>query len=199
MLAIVLAGCRTHEIELPPPPSDAAADASTADAAADASIRDAAVRDAAPPPPAAPGPPPELPTSPALDDELTHRLTHFLEAVLAGNVELCHDVRLPRKAYVEDVDSTDSGRLWDKTLDAPFRKNLDKQHRRLKDRKLKLLALDVPHAPKLGGAAHKDGWRSPIALVENAKLRAVTDEGKDVSFTFRSMVHWRGAWYIERW
>ncbi len=176
----------------------------------DASMQDASiVRDAAPDAALGPTPitvvtsAPSMPAPPSLDPDFTHRLRHLLDAIGANDAALCHDVQLPRKAYVDDYASKSLVKTWDRGVDLAFKKSLARAHRRNKRVELTFVSLDVPKAMVLAPAREREGWTTPLWRVERAKLHArartqAPGETKDIVIDIASLVNWRGAWYVER-
>lgn len=204
LLAIAVGGCPKDEVypardaavvdaaRLPPTSTDGGSDAAS-DAEASAPIsKPTWVSDGG------------MPLTPSFDVEFAHRLRHVLDAVAANDVALCHDVQLPRKAYTEDFAHKDPGKLFDHTLDVAFRKAIARLHKRHRNRELAFVALDAPHSMELLPAHESNGWREPTWQVRGAKIRAAVrgdlapGEHKDVSIELGTLVHWRGAWYVER-
>lgn len=146
---------------------------------------------------------PSMPQAPAFDLEFTHRLRHLLDAIVTNDAALCHDVQLPRKAYVEDYASKDLVKKWDRGVDAAFKKSLTRLHRKQKRVELAFVSLEVPKAMTLVPARARDGWMAPLWRVEHAKLHArpvaqAPGDAKDTVIDIASLLFWRGAWYIER-
>ena len=80
---------------------------------------------------------------------------------------------------------------------------LAKLHRRQKRGELAFVSLDAPKTMELGAAHEREGWRVPLWRAEHAKLHAKPanqppGETKDVVIDLGSLVHWRGAWYVDR-
>jgi hypothetical protein len=189
-------GCPPHDA-----PVETRRDASVQDASISVASSDAGVVDAAPPPLDTTEPP--VPPAPAFDVEFTHRLRHLLDAIGTNDAALCHDVQLPRKAYVEDYAAKDLARTWDRGVDAQFKKSLGRLHRKQKHVELAFVSLEVPRAMEVVPAREHEGWRRPLWRVEHTRLHArpvaqAPGEVKDTLIEVGSLVYWRGAWYIER-
>ena len=177
----------------------------TYDAAAvvqDAGPSDAAAPDAAVPLPL-PLTPASMPAGPSFDADFAHRLRHLLDAIATSDAALCHDVQLPRKAYVEDYATKDLSKVWERGVDAAFKKQLGRLHRRHRRTELTFVALEVPKPMEPTTPRERDGWRTPVWRIEHAKLHVrpagpIAADAKDTWIDLASLVYWRGAWYVER-
>ncbi len=197
LLAIALTGCREQSAPRTTRPDASVQDASIVVADASVPGDDAGV--VAP----APAEDPAMPTAPAFDVEFTHRLRHLLDAISTNDAALCHDVQLPRKAYVDDYVSKNLVKTWDHGVDAAFKKALGKLHRRHRRVELAFVSLEVPKAMELTPAREREGFRVALWRVAHAKLHAkptgqAPGDGKDISIDLGCLVYWRGAWYVER-
>ena len=194
-LAAAVVGCPPHDA-----PDDTRRDASVQDASVAATPRDAAVD---PTPVTVVTTEPSMPPAPAFDLDFTHRLRHLLDAIGTNDAALCHDVQLPRKAYVEEYATKDLVKTWDRGVDAAFKKSLAKLYRRQKRVELAFVSLEVPKAMALAPAHERDGWKAPLWRVEHTKLHArpaaqAPGDAKDTVIDVASLIYWRGAWYVER-
>ena len=196
LAAVLVSGCETRK-----PVPEMRRDAGVQDASVSAAIaRDAA---ADPTPVTVVTTEPSMPPAPAFDPEFTHRLRHLLDAIGNNDVALCHDVQLPRKAYVEDYLSKSLVKTWDRGADAAFKKSLAKLHRRQKRAELAFVSLEMPKAMTLLPAREHEGWTTATWRIEHTKLHAkpvaqAPGDAKDTVIDIARLIYWRGAWYIER-
>ena len=124
-------------------------------------------------------------------------MRHLVEALAQDNPDLAADVLFPREAYVALRDSSDPQRGWEKRVSEPFRRAVQRTHKRHAGlERAKYVSFELGTAvvqvpPK------KREWKKPLWRVKHSKL-TFTIEGKTRHVDIAEMTAWRGAWYVTR-
>ena len=127
-------------------------------------------------------------------DELTSRARHLLEAIAKDDPDLATDIVFPRAAWLALRDVTDPAREWDKLVDRPFRRSLQRLSKRAEG--AQFVSLELGHAVIQESVRHH-GWKKPLWTVRGSRLTYL-EGGHTRTVTIREMTAWRGAWYVTR-
>jgi len=133
----------------------------------------------------------------AESEELSARMRHLLEAIAQDNPDLAGDALFPRDAFLAVKDAPDPAKAWEKKLQGPFRRHVERTHKRTKGIEgAKFVSFELGHAvtqitPK------KADFKKPLWRVKHSKL-TFTIEGKTRHLDIAEMTAWRGAWYVTR-
>jgi hypothetical protein len=164
----------------------------------------------APTSPVDPMPPssPATTTEPALLPQ-THALPHASGAAFDARVRALWDAIVgddpnaamtfffPLGAYEQVKDVSNPAADWRQRLVAAYRRDIDTLHNRLgpdADR-ARLVALDVPE-PRVRWVEPGEEWNKiGYYRVFGSKLR-YTNDGSERTFDVKSLISWRGEWYV---
>lgn len=122
---------------------------------------------------------------------------HLLDAVVHNNAELAADLLLPREAYRSGWDDAHPGKVWEKQIHIPFKKEIGKKHRQTKRwDQAQLISFElgssiaqIPQKPK--------GWKQNCWRVRNSKL-TFRINGTIRQLPIAEMTSWKGSWYITK-
>lgn len=146
------------------------------------------------------GAPPQIEDTalpPATSDDLNTRMRHLVEAIAQDTPELAGDVLFPRDAYLMTRDSADAAKGWEKKVSLPFRRSIERQHKRTRGiAQARFVSFELGHSVVQITPKKKD-WKRPLWRVKGSKLSYSID-GKTKTLEIAEMTAWRGAWYITR-
>jgi hypothetical protein len=136
-----------------------------------------------------------------VSDELNGRARHLFEALAQDIPALGRDSLYPRDGFVKRRDIKEAGRVWDRKVEAQFKKDLHLAHKAAL-RQAKSLDRAAFQRLELGSsmeriAAAEHEWRTPLYRVAHSKLWFTVEE-RAFHMDIAEMVSFRGAWYILR-
>ena len=130
-------------------------------------------------------------------DDLQVRMRHLLEAISQDNPDLASDALFPRDGYVASKDATDPQKAWEKRVSVPFRRSVERMHKRMKGiEHAKFVSFELGHSIVQITPKKKD-FKKPLWRVKHSKL-TFTIDGKTRHLDIAEMTAWRGAWYVTR-
>jgi hypothetical protein len=130
-------------------------------------------------------------------EELSARMKHLLEAIAQNNPDLASDVVFPREGYTQARDATDPAKLWEKRVQAAFKRNVERTHKRTKGiENAKFVSFELGKSVVQMSPKKKD-FKKPLWRVKHSKLTYSVD-GKTHHITIAEMTAWRGNWYVTR-
>lgn len=130
-------------------------------------------------------------------EDLTLRMRHLLEAISQNNADLASDALFPRDAYVATKDSPDPPKSWEKRVSVPFRRSVERTHKRMKGiQHARFVSFELGHSIVQITPKKKD-FKKPLWRVKHSKLTFMID-GKERHLDIAEMTAWRGAWYVTR-
>ena len=157
---------------------------------------------------------PDVPSPPATTTEAallpqTHALPHasgaafdarvraLWEAIVADDPSAAMTFFFPLGAYEQVKDVSNPAADWRQRLVAAYRRDIDALHTRLgpdADR-ARLVALDVAE-PRVRWVEPGEEWNKiGYYRAFGSRLR-YTNDGKERSFDVKSLISWRGEWYV---
>ena len=130
-------------------------------------------------------------------EDLTMRMRHLLEAITQNNPDLASDALFPRDGYVAVRDSADPQKAWEKKVSTPFRRSVERSHKRMKGiERARFVSFELGHSIVQITPKKKD-FKKPLWRVKHSKL-TFTIDGKQRHLDIAEMTAWRGAWYVTR-
>jgi hypothetical protein len=130
-------------------------------------------------------------------EDLTLRMRHLLEAISQNNADLAGDALFPRDGYVATKDSPDPQKTWEKKVSVPFRRSVERMHKRMKGiEHARFVSFELGHSIVQITPKKKD-FKKPLWRVKHSKL-TFTIDGKERHLDIAEMTAWRGAWYVTR-
>ena len=130
-------------------------------------------------------------------DDLTLRMRHLLEALSQNNPDLASDALFPRDGYVATKDSPDPQKTWEKKVSIPFRRSVERSHKRMKGiEHARFVSFELGRSIVQITPKKKD-FKKPLWRVKHSKLTFSID-GKERHLDIAEMTAWRGAWYVTR-
>lgn len=134
---------------------------------------------------------------PAGSEELSARMRHLLEAVAQGNADLAGDVLFPRDAFLLLRDSPDPAKTWEKRVQQPFVRSVERVHKHTKGiAGARFVGFELGRSVQQQSAKRRE-WKAPVWRVKGSKLTFVVD-GKQHQIRIGEMVAYRGSWYVMR-
>lgn len=130
-------------------------------------------------------------------EDLDNRMAHLLEAIAQNNPDLAADALFPRDAYVALKDVPDPQKVWEKRVSTPFRRNVERMHKRMKGiERARFVSFEIGRAI-VQVSPKKREFKKPLWRVKHSKL-SFTIDGKPRQIDIAEMTAWRGAWYVTR-
>ena len=130
-------------------------------------------------------------------EDLDARMRHLLEAISQSNPDLGTDALFPRDAYAASHDSKDALLEWEKRVSSPFRRSVERLHKKLRGVDRAKFVSFEPGRTVSQVATKRRSFTKPLWRVKHSKLTFAID-GKQHHIDIAEMIAWRGAWYVTK-
>ena len=133
----------------------------------------------------------------AIDDDLTQRMQHLLEALSQDNPDLAIDVVFPRDGWMQSKEGSEPQKSYEKLVTGAFKRAVESNRRKLKGvEHAKYVSFDLGHQI-VQLPSGKKNFKMPLWRVRHSKIKFTID-GKEHALDINEMTAWRGAWYVTR-